>query len=80
VYADDFISAIQGGGWTSKSPPFLIEERTGQGVKIVVHDVNSPPPGAIQLQQALKQIGITADGASIDTVGPSDLYLYIGVQ
>jgi hypothetical protein len=73
-YADDFSAALKDGGWTLRDPQFLIPIHLATGIFILVPDMKSPPPGAVQLQNALKAAGITSSGAQAPmTVGTFDL-------
>ncbi len=80
TYGDYLSSALKDGGWTINQSPYLFESRQGEGVKILVRDVQAPPLGAVLLQNALKAIGIDAEGASVSQVPDGQIWLYIGVQ
>jgi hypothetical protein len=60
---------------------FASETRQGQGLLLLVHDVNKAPAVAVILQGALKKIGVDAGGISMpDVFGENDLLFYVGVQ
>jgi hypothetical protein len=80
VYADFFVSSFKEAGWTILEPGVLLETRQGEGVRIAVHEIKTAPQGAILLQNALKEIGVDAQGWESPLVPVGSFWLYVGVQ
>jgi len=80
TYADYFSSALKDAGWTINEPSLAFETRQGQGVQILVHDLKEPLPLAVLLQNSLRAVGVSADGAEMAMVPSGTFELYIGVQ
>ena len=55
-------------------------EKQGIGFLILVANVNSPPKGAVQLQQALRRAGIEAFGSNFLMMPPDKFGIYVGVE
>jgi hypothetical protein len=56
----ELAAAINSGGWTAV---FLGQESSGgelRGIALIAKDASHPPPGATQLQDALKEAGLSA--------------------
>lgn len=54
--------------------------RQGEGLFIVVSDLQKPPPGTVELQQAFKAVGINASGTTYPMVGTDRFAIYVGVN
>jgi hypothetical protein len=63
-FSNEILSVLQSAGWNvvPHPPNWGTIDRQGQGLFIMVADLNKPPRGAIVLQQALKQVGIDSSG------------------
>ena len=79
-YRDEFAELFQRAGWTVKQPPFRLPVRDVQGLRLLVADLAKAPQAAIVLQQALKAVGIDADGAVDSGLTPNDCEFYIGFK
>ena len=79
-YRDQFAEIFQRAGWKVNPPPFRLPAHDVQGLKILVADLSKAPPAAIILQQALKEVGITADGGIDAGLTPATFELYVGFK
>ena len=88
-YCDSFKAVFQEAGWNiidEFNARMIPESRPGQGLQIIVNDVNNPPAAAVVLQQSLTKIGISAgalNGSDIAGLGKftsTDVVFYVGVQ
>jgi hypothetical protein len=52
----------------------------GEGLFIVVADLQKPPRGTVELQLAFKSIGVEANGLSYPLIEPDKFALYVGVR
>ena len=77
-YEEQILAVLVAAGWTRDRTPFRIIERDAPGVLILVKDANNAPEGASVLQNALKVIGIEANGVSVPTVADGAFELYVG--
>jgi len=83
TYCDSLKSVLREAGWTVlDNLRFIPESRQGQGLLIIVNDVNKAPPTAVALYNCFKQVGIEIGGVSIPDVmnNPNDTVLYVGVR
>jgi hypothetical protein len=64
AYGKEIASAINdpSTGWTAKPPAAAVGDGDKTGIFLVVRELTSAPPGAVFLQQALKNAGIGGDG------------------
>jgi hypothetical protein len=79
-YRDEFSELFQKAGWKVNPPPFRMPIRDVQGLKILVADLSKAPQAAIILQQALKEVGINADGGVDSGLKPETFELYVGFK
>jgi hypothetical protein len=79
TYADEISDALREAGWTLTLPPFRILQRSVPGIVILVHDIKVPEPEAGLLQHALKNIGVDANAAGVETtVAVGQIELWVG--
>lgn len=76
-YADQLAGAVKSAGCTLRRPRFLIEEHSGIGVWVALHDTTAVPPAANALLRALTSAGIDAKGSSVDAFEPGVIYLMV---
>jgi hypothetical protein len=79
-YADQFRQVFQQSGWTFPRAPFRIVTHEGENVQILVANTVKPPPRAVAIQAALKEIGIEAPGSLDNSVEADVVQLYIGFK
>jgi hypothetical protein len=81
-FSSEILSVLASAGWqvVPHPPNWGTIERQGQGLFIMVADVNKVPRGAAVLQQALKQIGIEATGQTFVMVPTDKFGIYLGVK
>lgn len=77
-YEEQISSVLIKAGWIRARTPFKIIERDAPGIFISVHKMETAPPGAIALQQALKAIGIDAPGVASESDAEGRFELYVG--
>jgi hypothetical protein len=84
-YYDSFDKALKEAGWDvtdeeSRIVQMAQETRQGQGLQILVHDVNKAPTAAVMLQKSLKEVGVDALGIPVRDFSDEGFVFYVGVQ
>jgi len=78
AFAEEIAKVIGDGNWKVLPPPFRIITHAEPGLRIIVRDIKVAPVGAVILQDAFKQAGINADGASSDEIQEGKFVLWVG--
>jgi len=81
-FGSEIVSVLDSAGWKVVPHPYNwgTIDRQGQGLFILVGDVNKPPRAAVVLQQALKAIGIESNGQTFVMVPTDKFGIYLGVN
>lgn len=78
AYGTDLIEALSAGGWKSTGHPSIVSGGGDlRGVTIWVPDLKHPSQTAIDLQQALKSIGVNAPAITSPQSSPNGAILFI---
>jgi hypothetical protein len=81
-FGNDILSALDSAGWkvVPHPPNWGTIEHQGVGMFILVADVTKPPREAVLLQQALREVGIEANGQNFVMMPVNKFGIYIGVR
>ena len=79
-YLAEIVAAIRAAGWTVNKPPLRIVEREGTGVQLFVRDLKTAPEGAAGFQEALRAVGIDANGYLVQAVAEGEFELNVAAK